>query len=227
MGKMLFTGDTHGERGRFNPNSIPGEFELGADDIIFVAGDWSYIFLDNFDERKYLDELEEKPYTIAFVDGNHENFPALRSYPEEIFAGGRIHRIRKNIIHLERGQVFMINGKKIFTMGGAYSIDRMMRTRGYSYWEEELPTDAEYKTAVKNLEANGMCVDIILTHTAPREIVRRMGYGDVYEEMELQGFLEWVMYEVRFSDWYFGHFHEDRDIDGRFHALLFDVKENV
>lgn len=224
-GRILLTGDTHGERGRFNPNSMSGEFEFGERDVLIVTGDWGYVFLDNFDERKYLDELEGKPYTIAFVDGNHENFPALRAYPEEIWCGGKIHRIRKNIIHLERGQVFNILGRTVFTMGGAYSIDRMMRRRGYSFWDEELPSDEEYKSAAENLRKCGMKVDIIVTHTAPREIVRRMGYESAYEELELEGFLEWIMYEVEFSDWYFGHFHIDRDIDEKFHALLFDVKE--
>lgn len=34
----------------------------------------------------------------------------------------------KNILHLIRGQVFEIEGKKIFTFGGAYSIDIYEKT---------------------------------------------------------------------------------------------------
>ena len=90
-----------------------------------------------------LDELAEKPYQILFIDGNHENFNALNSYPVEEWNGGKVHRIRKNILHLMRGQVFTIEGKTFFTMGGAYSIDKHLRKEGYSWWSDEKPNDAE------------------------------------------------------------------------------------
>ena len=48
--------------------------------------------------KELLDKLEEKPYTICFVDGNHENHKKLAEYPEELWNGGRIHRIKKNVI---------------------------------------------------------------------------------------------------------------------------------
>lgn len=37
--------------------------------------------------------------------------------------GGKVHKIKSSIIHLMRGQVFSIAGKKIFTFGGAQSHD--------------------------------------------------------------------------------------------------------
>jgi predicted phosphodiesterase len=88
-------------------------------DYLIVCGDFGYIFLNDDREKAFLDYLETKPYTICFVDGNHENFPVIYSYPKELWHGGYIHRIRKNILHLMRGQVFEIEGKKIFTFGGA------------------------------------------------------------------------------------------------------------
>lgn len=68
------------------------------------------------------------------MDGNHENFDLINEYPVEEWCGGKVHIIRcdkegkPKIIHLMRGQVFEIEGKKIFTVGGAYSIDKYMRT---------------------------------------------------------------------------------------------------
>ena len=123
-----------------------------------------------------------------------------------------------------RGQVFEIHGKKIFTMGGAYSRDRFLRQLGKSFWEEELPSNADYKEAANNLEKNGFSVDYIVSHTAPREIIRRMGFYPDQRDIELTGFLEWVMYETTFSDWYFGHWHIDRDY-GNMHALWFRTIE--
>jgi hypothetical protein len=43
--------------------------------------------------------------------------------------------------------------------------------------------------------------------------------------MELTGFLEWVMYEVKFKKWFFGHWHTDKLITEKFHAVFLDVIE--
>lgn len=170
-----------------------------------------------------MDYLAEKPYTICFCDGNHENFNAIYSYPQQTWNGGRVHRIRENIIHLMRGQVFSIDGKKILKMGGAYSIDKYMRKEGLSWWPQELPSNAEYREAAKSLRECGNKVDYIVTHTAPGEIIRRMGKFPDVHDMELTGFLEWIMYEVEFEKWFFGHWHMDRDIGEKFRAVWFDV----
>lgn len=221
-------GDTHRIIGRFmkgNPNFIH-DTTWGEDDVLIVAGDFGFVFLDTEEEHDWLDWLEiTKKYTIAFVDGNHENHPRIAEYPEEEWCGGRINRIRKNIIHLKRGQVFEIEGKKIFTMGGAYSIDRAIRKLGYSYWNEELPNDSEYKEAVKNLKKYGYNVDYIVTHTAPKEIILQMGFIPDPHDYELTGFLEYVMYEcLDFKKWFYGHWHIDEEFyDGKFRALLNDV----
>jgi hypothetical protein len=122
-----------------------------------------------------------------------------------------------------RGYVFTVEGKKIFAMGGAYSIDKYMRKEGYSWWKEELPSAREYREAAKSLEACGKTVDYIVTHTAPREIIRRMGKCPDVHDLELTGFLEWVMYEVRFQKWFFGHWHFDCEVGEAFRALWFDV----
>ena len=221
---IYITGDTHGEQARFSPATMPGEDKWGEDDILIICGDFGFLFANDARENAFLDKLSEKPYTICFCDGNHENFPAIYAYPQEEWNGGRVHRIRKNIFHLMRGQVFLIEGKKIFTMGGAYSIDKYMRKDGLSWWKEELPTNGEYREATQNLRETGNCVDYIITHTAPREMIRRMGkYPDMHDA-ELTGFLEWIMYEVKFKKWFFGHWHTDVEFDDRFRTLWFDVE---
>ena len=216
------TGDTHGDIIRFIENNME-DSNWNKDDFLIICGDFGFVFLDSEQERQKLDYLESKPYTICFCDGNHENFPKLFSYPQEEWNGGKVNRIRNNVFHLMRGQVFLIDGKKIFTMGGAYSIDRYMRTLNKSYWEEELPNNGEYREAIQNLKEHNNSVDVIITHTAPREIIRRMGkYPDAHD-MELTGFLEWVMYEVKFDHWYFGHWHMDKVIDKKYTAIYFCV----
>ena len=219
-----FTGDIHGEQDRFTDKMLKyGEAEWNENDYLLIGGDFGMIFLDNLDERLFLDYLAQKPYTICFCDGNHENFPALYSYPKETWNGGRIHRIRHNVIHLMRGQVFTIDGKKIFTMGGAYSRDKYMRFEGLSWWKEELPNKYEYDEAIANLRENNYEVDYILTHTAPRKIIYAMHKTPDSHDMELTGFFDWIYFDVKYKKWFFGHWHLDEQIDEKHHALRYDV----
>ncbi len=134
-----------------------------------------------------------------------------------------MHQVRKNIFHLMRGQIFTIEDKTFLTMGGAYSIDKYMRREGYSWWPEELPSDEEYKEAAKTIEAHEWKVDYVISHTAPREIIGRMCRCPDEHDIELTGFLEWIMYEADYKKWFFGHWHLDAEIDSKFRALWFDV----
>lgn len=222
---IYITGDIHGCITRFTTDFLPDEENWTKEDYLIVCGDFGFIFADDEEEKEWLDELSKKPYNILWIDGNHENFRALYKYPVEIWNGGKVHRIRKNILHLMRGQVFTIDEKKFFTFGGAYSIDRYMRTKNKSYWNEELPNNDEYREATQNLAENGNIVDYIITHTAPREIIRRLGYYPDPHDMELTGFLEWIMYQVNYKKWFFGHFHEDKSVDEKHRALFYDVVE--
>lgn len=220
---IYITGDTHGDQLRFIENNMPGEDAWTSEDYLIVCGDFGFVFTDSEQEHQFLDYLSEKPYTICFCDGNHENFPRIYRYPEQTWNGGRIHRIRENVIHLMRGQVFLIGGKSFFTFGGAYSMDRYIRREGYSWWPEELPSNSEYREAMQSIREFDHTIDYIITHTAPREIIRRMGkYPDAHD-MELTGFLEWIMYEVTFQKWFFGHWHLDKEIGDRFRAIWYDV----
>ncbi len=223
---IYFTGDTHRQIGRFSSEFMSGENTWTNDDVIIVCGDFGYIFFDSIYEKNYLNELEKKPYTIAFVDGNHENFPVLYSYPSEEWNGGIIHRIRKNIVHLTRGQVFTIQGKKIFTFGGAFSTDRDMRILGDTYWEEEIPTQKEFEEGIKNLLKVDMKVDYVVTHTIPGTLIETVMRSKVpYDERFLAGYLDRIMGEVKFTKWFFGHWHEDKIIHGKFYALLNNVEK--
>lgn len=222
---IYVTGDMHGDINRFSDTFLPNESEWSENDYLIICGDFGFIFFDDEREKKQLDLLEKKPYTILWVDGNHECFPAIFKYPVEIWNGGKTHKIRKNIRHLMRGQCFTIEGKKFFTMGGAYSIDRAFREKNVSYWDAEIPNNEEYKEASDTIFANDKKFDYIISHTAPKEIIWRLGYYPDPHDAELAGYLEWIMYYSEFKKWFFGHFHEDETLlDGKFRALYYDVE---
>lgn len=207
---IYITGDTHGERDKINNLAI--QLELQDGDYLIIAGDFGFIFNNNnYLEELILNELSTKPFKILFADGNHECFPAIFKYPEEIWNGGRVHKIRENIYHLMRGQVFEIEGKKIFTFGGAYSVDRWFRKLNISYWDEEIPNNYEMQEAKKNLALHNHEVDYIITHTVPSSVKWLMGYEvsmNGEEDSEFTNFLDdEVRAKVAYKRWFAGHFH--------------------
>ena len=109
-----------------------------------------------------------------------------------------------------RGQCFTIGGVRFFTMGGAYSTDRLLRLEHVSWWREELPSRAEYETAVQTLRAQDFSADFILTHTLPASAVPLLGLRPEPQEAALSGFLERVYRRASFRMWFAGHFHVNR-----------------
>ena len=120
---IYVSGDTHGEIGRFCERNMPGESTWGEQDKLIICGDFGFVFApEEYEgamrqERWKLDQLEKKPYQILFVSGNHENFERLQRAEQVPLYGGTAFRIRSNIFLLRRGEIYEIEGKKIFTMG--------------------------------------------------------------------------------------------------------------
>lgn len=154
---------------------------------------------------------------------NHENHQLLNKFPKEKKFGGFVHKISDSIYHLCRGQVFEIDGKKIFVMGGAKSQDKAFRREYVSWWPEEMPSYMEYEEALYNLEQNNWTVDYIFTHCAPTSIQQAINY--TYKPDVLTIFLDQIAAEVRFKKWFFGHYHKDFHV--RNYYCLFNVIEPV
>lgn len=230
---IYITGDTHGYPERFSFGNIP-DGEWTENDYLIICGDFGYIWWgdehprEKETDRQNLDFIAQKPYTVLFIDGNHENFDELYKYPTEERFGGPVRRIRDNIFHLERGYIYKIENKTFFTFGGAYSPDKARRVKGLSWWRQEQPTKAERERGLAALDAAGG-VDYIITHTAPFSAVEKMKYFLPYAErrgfeidnhdFELMNYFETIANNYTFNHWYFGHWHRDIKIDNRFTAV--------
>ena len=227
---VYITGDTHGDQMMWD---LCLTSFLKTGDTIIVAGDFGLGFFNGryWSEDMFFDELEKLPYTVLFCDGNHENFDKLNKYDVSMWNGGRVHFIRKNIIHLVRGEIYDIEGEKIFVFGGGFSLDKDMRVPGRSWWPQEMPSEEDYKNASENLKRYDYNVDYILTHTAPADTVEYMSHlgkgikNTVIEEMPLTGYLRWVQETVQYKKWYFGHFHIDEELWRNQYALLDGIRD--
>lgn len=224
---VYVTGDTHGyidiDKLSFK-NWNESKF-LKESDTLIICGDFGFIWDGSQTEKWWLNWFEKKPYTTAFIPGNHDCYPLIKTYSIVDFHGGKARKINNHLYELERGEVFDFDGKKFFCMGGASSHDMWCRTEGRNWWKEELPNDEEYKNAEENLKKNNYSVDYIITHCGSDYIQDRVGKG-FYEHDKLTNFFEQeVRKEVSFKEWFMGHYHEDTEIydfDGKKHRILYN-----
>ncbi len=217
---IYVTGDMHGVVARFEDKQMD---KLRRDDILIICGDFGFIWNGGKQEEKVLEFMERQKYKILFVDGCHENFDRLYNYPLEQWHGGAVHKINDNVLHLCRGQIFELDGKSIFTMGGGYSSDaELRRSRGMRWWEEETPSRAEIEEAVNKLYEHSLEVDYIVTHECPTAVKSLISH-DPNAFNSLTAFFDELCSMVKYKHWFFGSQHVDRHISSKHTAVYNEV----
>lgn len=216
---IYLTGDTHCpiDMRKLRNRNLPKDLATKQDYLI-ICGDCGLVWEGAKEEQYWQKQIEAKKFTTLLIDGNHEDHKRLAEYEEQIWNGGKIHKIQNSIFHLMRGEIFDLDGIRFFTMGGAASTDRDRRKEGFDWFPEEVPSQEECDHAWNNLERVGWKVDLVLTHTAPTRLVQKIGRGDRADHFT--DFLQEISEKLVYSHWYFGHFHDDIQLDER-HTLLY------
>lgn len=240
---IYVTGDIHGDPRRLSVESFYEQKEFTEESYVIILGDFGLIWErenESKNEKYWLDWLQGKPFTTLFLDGNHENHVRLSTYPVKEWHGGNVHEIRPNVLHLMRGEVFNIEDKKFFVMGGASSHDiqdgildyddplwkdqakfldnngrYMYRVKGLSWWEEEIPNDVELENGLNNLEKHNNKVDFILTHSPSSVELILLGGERLYETDKLTNYLDIVKNRVDYKRHFFGHMHINRAVNSK------------
>jgi len=190
---------------------------LRRTDYLIVLGDFSLFWSKkSIFNKENIRKIQELPYTLLFLDGNHENFDWLEEFPVAERFGGKVQICGENIVHLMRGEIYQIQEKTFFVCGGAMSHDIEFRQPHITWWPQEQISAEEERHACSNLDQAGT-VDFILTHTCPDTIVQEM-FGKVPSRNATERFLGKVAARLPDVPWYFGHHHEDTDL-GRYHAI--------
>ena len=219
---IYMTGDIHGgidmhklSKKELKRNGI----SIKESDFLVILGDFRLPFFDSdldphsktYGEYRYwIKWLGEKPYTILWIDGNHDNFNfwERREITERFGGKVHVHPNAPNVIHLMRGEIYEIDGKSCLAFGGAASTDRAYRKPGYSWWEQETASEEDKQNARDNLRRHGGQVDYVFTHTPPTSI-RRMIPG-MYEYPDATAdFLDLLGLEMNYKAWFSGHIHLD------------------
>lgn len=244
---IYITGDCHQNYERFNSSIFPEQKEMTKDDYVIICGDFGGVWHkdeESKEETMLMDWLECKSFTTLFVDGNHENFDRLNAYPVEEWHGGKVHKIRPSVIHLMRGQIFGIDGRSIFTFGGASSHDidggilepddpgfkkkkkeldkgwRPYRINHLSWWQQELPSEEEMEEGRRNLAAHDNTVDFIVTHCCASSTQLLVG-GSMFTPDIETAYLEEIRQKAKFRKWFFGHYHENKNVTAQ-EILLYE-----
>lgn len=226
------TGDTHGNRDWGKIFMASKSKQIKPNDYVIICGDFGCIWSGNGSDDILLDRYSKLPFTVLFIDGNHENFDKLYEYPVEKWNGGKIHKIRDNVFHLMRGQVFIIEDKTFFTLGGGTSVDKEWRLQYQRenetykkpckiWWEQEIPTIGELAMATVELLKQRDKVDYVITHTIGKKFMKEI-LEFVKEDTVLSEYLDTVMETVDYKRWFCGHFHVDRDYDEQKVSMLYD-----
>ncbi len=219
---IYITGDLHGDTQRLSKTELS---MMSANDTLIICGDFGFIWNNDIKENQFLNRLEKRKYNVCFIDGTHENFDALNEYPVALWNSGRVHKIRSNIFHLMRGQIFDIENKKIFTMGGGENAEPEFSEADGSATGKETPTSQEMLTGVTNLEKYNYKVDYIISHEPPEKIRDFLSLSENknFRSTALGAYFDELSQQTEFEKWYFGSMHIDKFITEKYTALFTNI----
>lgn len=251
---IYITGDTHGgiDQRKIEGRRFPNYKNCTKDDYLIVLGDWGYIFsynpldIENDDsfnrvpDKAMRDRLiiernkmnaafTNRKFTTLVIMGNHENYDRIKNFPIIDKFGGKVRKINDSVYELLRGEIYNIDGYKIFTFGGAKSIDKHLRIEGLSWWKEEECTKEEEDYAIENLNKHDNKVDLVLTHTCSAKTLDKAAdeFGfikNLYDNQNI--FFDKLKDKLEYKLWAFGHLHKDFTTDEN-EVCVFDKVYNI
>lgn len=228
---ILITGDTHNSYGIGKLKPLK-DINLTYEDYLIILGDAGIVWHGNEKDNELLKWYKKHvKCQVLFIDGNHDHHVALNNMEVTQWHGGNIHRINEQVIHLMRGEIYTIEDKTFFTMGGGRSVDKSSRIEGLSWWKEEMPSYDECDYAENNLVKHGNEVDYILTHECPERYLNevipywaRIQFGYNPPNL-LNTFLEHLYEKVSFKKWFWGHYHVDIVVNDKCRCMYEDIIE--
>lgn len=202
---VLFAGDWHANR-MWATESIEIAHAKGATAIVHV-GDFG---LYPQQVERFLKPVHQKLTQLGmklyFVDGNHENFEYLYSFPIQ---GDGFRKITNTIYHIPRGHVWEWQGKRLLGLGGAHSIDKQIKILMNSWFVEEKITESDVDKAIKNGAGN---IDIMVSHDTPVGVnipLSSMAISeiDLYESYDNRKLLGEAVKAIQPKKLIHGHYH--------------------
>lgn len=174
---IYVTGDLHGD---FTPllkfsKSIKGK-ALTKKDYVIVLGDFG-LWPETLTQIKELSQRLN--FTLLFIEGNHEHYTTLESFPKKYMFGGWVHDVF-GIYHLCRSEIYTLplDSKKITiaVCGGGDSKDKNKRTEGVDWFSQEQISESDVLTLFENAKKHDMRVDYFLSHSLSAAVKTEWNY---------------------------------------------------
>ena len=209
---IYVTGDTHGNFSRIA--HFCARMNTKPDDIMIILGDAGINFYGGWRDRHKKEFISKLPITLFCIHGNHERRPCtIPSYKETTWHSGTVYFEEQfpSILFAKDGEVYDLNGLRAIAIGGAYSIDWMLRVPGQSWWPDEQPSDEIKACVERKLDQLGWEVDVVLSHTVPLKYepveVFLPGLDQSKVDKSTEQWLDGIEDRLQYGKWYAGHYH--------------------
>jgi DNA repair exonuclease SbcCD nuclease subunit len=190
--EIVLVGDIHGRWGtvfnRLREHDLRHTYLIAVGDIDLL-----------FREPGRIDKLNEefRVLDIEFIGihGNHD---------DPSYFDGSVNL--SNFKLIPDYSVLELNGENFLFIGGAISIDRMLRVEGEDYWREE---------RIKEGPIPNKKIDVIITHDCPNHVGLSCAtlWDDIGNPVKTDAFkgrqiLDKVYACIQPRKWYYGHYHQ-------------------
>lgn len=132
-----------------------------------------------------------------FIRGNHDDPAKCKAHPN----------------YIPDGTIEILGSTKVMFIGGAWSIDRALRTEGLNWWSDEQLSYMQFQDLIDIYKDEKP--DMMVTHDCPTDFARKFILGahkPSYPSTTGSAFQ--VMRQIHQPKiWVFGHWHLDIDIE--------------
>lgn len=166
---FAFAGDWHGDE--YWAVAVIKKLASEGIKVIYQLGDFG--LWPGPSGKKYLDGVAKACHLygvkLIVIPGNHDDYNRIAIMRVDDNGWLKLKdAYYKNIFFAPRGHTWIESGYRFASLGGAGSVDRLIRVEGESWWPGEEITQKDCDTLVKNVANRGWDrLDVLLTHEAP------------------------------------------------------------
>lgn len=216
---IYVTGDTHGQFGRII--EFCERLQTKQEDILIILGDAGINYSGGWRDIKKKRLLETLRITIFCIHGNHEKRPGtIDTYREKSWHGGIVYyeETYPHLLFAKDGEVFELNGRNTIAIGGAYSVDKMIRLMyDYEWWVDEQPSEEIKAYVERQLDKMKWKVDVVLSHTTPLKYepveVFQQGIAQRKVDKTTEEWLDHIEDKLDYGKWFCGHHHTEKRVN--------------
>lgn len=199
MALTRIIGDIHGETYYYMKHCLKQGLRHGTDYVperSIQVGDFGIGFAGQYWHDEMNKWMKDNP-THRFIRGNHDD-PAICKTMAGYICDGTVEN-------------------DVMYIGGAWSIDHMLRTEGVNWWRDEELSVEQFNTVFDTYKAAKPRV--VITHDCPTQVAwdlfvsRKDSIASGVQIKTRTGEALQAMWEVHQPElWVFGHWHYTRDI---------------